>query len=173
MIPDAENRLLALDAASWPIRHQAFNGLFAQGSASLETVIAGAKHPRPRVRAACIALLDHLADERCDEPLLAAVRDPSPLVRRHAVHAIGCQRCKPRPLGIDIVGVLIERVTDDPSPRVRRVAAHQLGLQPYDRRAVEALEQVLATARDPGLLSRGRHALATLRAANASRQAAG
>jgi hypothetical protein len=92
---------------------------------------------------------------------------------RWADLAIGCQRCKPRPLGIDIVGALIERVTDDPSPRVRRVAAHQLGLQPYDRRAVEALEQVLATARDPGLLSRGRHALATLRAANASRQAAG
>lgn len=173
MNPHAEDRLLALDAAAWPIRHQAFNELFGQGASSLETLIAGATHPRPRVRAACIALLDHLADERCDDTLLAALRDPSPLVRRHAVHAIGCQRCKPRPLGIDIVGALIERVAGDPSPRVRRVAAHQLGLQPFDHRAVEALEQVLATARDPGLLSRARFALETLHAANAPRQAAG
>jgi HEAT repeat protein len=130
-----EDRLLALDAASWPIRHQAFRDLLAQGASSLETLIAGAAHPRPRARAACIALLDHLADERCDDTLRAALCDPSPLVRR--------------------------------------VAAHQLGLQPFDRRAVEALERVLATARDPGLLARARFALGTLRAANAPRQAAG
>lgn len=173
MIPHASDRLLALDAVAWPVRHQAFQELLAQGAASLDTLIDGASHPRPRVRAACVALLDHLADERCEPTLLAALRDPSPLVRRHAVHALGCQRCKPRPLQIDITGALIERLTDDPSPRVRRVAAHMLGLQPFDRRAVDALEQVLTTADDPGLVSRGRHALAALRAATAPRQAAG
>jgi HEAT repeat protein len=161
--PHSEDQLRALDAASWPTRHQAFQELFAQGASTLATVIAGATHPRPRVRAACVALLDHLADERCADTLLAALRDPSPLVRRHAVHSIGCQRCKPRPLGIDIVGALIERMTEDSSPRVRRVAAHQLGLQPSDQRAVEALEKVLATAGDPGLVARARHAVATLR----------
>jgi len=93
VISSANDRLLALDAAAWPICHQAVRDLFAQGASSLDALIAG--------------------------------------------------------------------------------AAHQFGLQPFDRRAVEALKRVLATARDPGLLSRARFALETLHAANTPRQAAG
>lgn len=151
--------ILALDSDVWAIREKAFTGLFNEGSGAVATLVAGAAHSRPRVRAACIALMDHLADERCRESLERALHDASPLVRRHAVHAIGCQRCKAQPLSIDVVAALIERVRDDSSPRVRRVAVHQLGLQPRDARAIEVLVKVIAERRDPGLVSRATHAL--------------
>jgi HEAT repeat protein len=103
--------------------------------------------------------MDHLADERCSQSLEQALQDASPLVRRHAVHAVGCQRCKVRPLSLDVVAALIERVLNDSSPRVRRVAVHQLGLQPHDTRAIAVLTRVIAESQDAGLVSRARHAL--------------
>jgi HEAT repeat protein len=148
-----------LDSEAWVIREKAFHDLFNDGAGAVATLVAGVAHPSPKVRAACVALMDHLGDERCYQSLGLALRDSSPLVRRHAVHAVGCQRCKASPLAIDVVGALIERVLVDSSPRVRRVAAHQLGLQPYDPRAIEALERVIAESRDAGLVSRARHAI--------------
>ena len=163
MTPRDEQYYLALDSEIWAIREKAFADLFNDGERAVATLVAGAAHHRPKVRAACVALMDHLADERCCTSLERALRDTSPLVRRHAVHAIGCQRCKVRPLPVDVVGALVERVLNDSSPRVRRVAVHQLGLQPPDARAIEALTQVIATSNDAGLLSRARHALALQR----------
>lgn len=154
-----EGTLDALGSGVWADREKACIVLFEQGPAAVPTLVAGSAHHRPQVRAACLALMDHLADERCVEPLERGLRDASPLVRRHAVHAVGCQRCKVRPLPIDVVGALIERVVEDPSPRVRRVAVHQLGLQPYDPRAVESLVHVIAESADDGLVARARHAL--------------
>ena len=148
-----------LDSDAWEVRAHALNELFRQGAGVVEMLITGAAHPRPRVRAACIALMDHLGDERCCQSLERALRDASPLVRRHAVHAVGCQKCKPLPLPIDVVGALVERMLGDSSPRVRRVAAHQIGLQPHDPRAVEALRHVIRESRDDGLVSRARRAL--------------
>ena len=148
-----------LDSDEWAVRDRAFKDLFGQGAKAVATLVAGASHRRPRVRAACIALMDHLGDERCCEALESGLRDASPLVRRHAVHAVGCQRCKVRPLSIDVVGALIERVVNDPSPRVRCVAVHQLGLQAYDPRAIEPLERVISENQGAGLVSRARHAL--------------
>ena len=149
----------SLDSEVWAVREKAFTDLFNDGARAVATLVAGAAHSRPKVRAACVALMDHLADERCCKALEQALHDASPLVRRHAVHAVGCQRCKVRPLSIDVVGALIERVLNDSSPRVRRVAVHQLGLQPHDARAIEVLTNVIAESQDAGLVSRARHAL--------------
>ena len=154
-----DRTFLALDCEEWAIREKAFTGLFNEGSRAVATLVAGAAHSRPRVRAACVALMDHLADERCCRSLEHALHDASPLVRRHAVHAIGCQGCKVQPLSIDVVAALIERVLNDSSPRVRRVAVHQLGLQPRDARAIEVLTRVIAESHDAGLVSRATHAL--------------
>ena len=159
MSSNDDRYFLALDSDVWAIREKAFTGLFNEGSGAVATLVAGAAHRRPRVRAACVALMDHLADERCRESLEHALHDASPLVRRHAVHAVGCQRCKALPLSIDVVAALIERVLNDSSPRVRRVAVHQLGLQPRDARAIPVLEKVIAESQDRGLVSRARHAL--------------
>jgi HEAT repeat protein len=150
---------LSLDSEVWAIREKAFTGLFNEGSRAVATLIAGVSDSRPRVRAACVALMDHLADERCCKSLERALHDASPLVRRHAIHAVGCQRCKVQPLSIDVVAALIERVLNDSSPRVRRVAIHQLGLQPRDARAIQVLNNVIAESQDAGLVSRARHAL--------------
>jgi HEAT repeat protein len=155
-----ERYLRDLESDVWVIRQQAMNDLFDEGVRAVATLVAGAAHRSPKVRAACVALMDHLGDERCCQALGLALRDASPLVRRHAVHAVGCQKCKAHPLPIDVVGALIERVLVDSSVRVRRVAAHQLGLQPHDPRAIEALERVIAEDHDAGLVSRARHALA-------------
>jgi len=157
-----------LDSDDWAARKRAFTDLFRQGAQAVPTLVAGASHSRPRVRAACIALMDHLGDERCCTSLETGLRDTSPLVRRHAVHAVGCQTCKVRPLSIDVVGALIERVINDPNPRVRRVAVHQLGLQPYDPRAIEPLERVIAENQSVGLVSRAAHALRQQRTRAAS-----
>lgn len=147
-----------LDSDKWSVRESAFKELFHKGADAVETLVAGASHTRPKVRAACIALMDHLGDSSCCETLERALRDASPLVRRHAVHAVGCQKCKSHPLTIDVLGALVERMLGDSSTRVRRVAAHQIGLQPYDPRAIEALQHVIAVSRDAGLVSRARHA---------------
>ena len=160
MNSNVDRYFLALDSEVWAIREKAFTGLFNDGSRAVATLVAGAAHSRPRVRAACVALMDHLADERCCKSLEQALHDVSPLVRRHAVHAVGCQRCKLQPLSIDVVAALIERVLNDSSPRVRRVAIHQLGLQPRDERAIQVLKNVIAESQDTGLVSRARHALA-------------
>jgi len=153
------HHLQDLDSDKWSVRESAFKELFRKGADAVETLVAGASHARPKVRAACIALMDHLGDASCCQSLERALRDASPLVRRHAVHAVGCQKCKLHPLPIDIVGTLIERIIGDSSPRVRRVAAHQIGLQPYDPRAIDALQHVIAVSRDAGLVSRARRAL--------------
>jgi len=154
-----ENRLRDLDATSWNTRGRAFEELFREGSRSVQTLIAGTRHRSPRVRAACVALMDHLGDDRCCESLMRSLDDPSARVRRHAVHAVGCQACKAHPLPMDVAGALITRAMEDPSIRVRRVAVHQLGLQPHEPRIVEALMLTLTQSRDGGLVSRARHAL--------------
>ena len=131
----------------------------AAGSGAVAALVAGLEHPHWRVRAAAAGLLDHVADERCAEPLTRALRDPVAAVRRNAVHAIGCQRCKPAPLALDTVAELIDRAIRDPSIRVRRAAAHQLGCQRPDGRAAEALRGILAGSRDAKLLGIARWAL--------------
>lgn len=148
-----------LDSNDWSVREKACNELLRTGADAVAMLVTGASHSRPKVRAACVALMDHLGDASCCQALERALRDPSPLVRRHAVHAVGCQKCKSRPLPIDVLGALVERMLRDSSPRVRRVAAHQIGLQPHDPRAVEALQRVIAASHDAGLVSRARRAL--------------
>jgi HEAT repeat protein len=153
----------ALGSPSWSVRAKAVDALQALGDVAVPSLVAGTTHPDARVRAESVALMDHLADARCLDPLVAALHDRSAHVRRLAVHAIGCQRCKIAPLALDIVGLLVERALEDPSPRVRRVAVHQLGLQPADQRAILALETVLHGATDEALRSRAEFALAQQR----------
>jgi HEAT repeat protein len=133
--------------------------LFRRGAAALDALVEGLSHPDWRVRKNCAALMDHLGDDRCVEPLRRALTDPIEGVRRLAIHALGCQPCKAAPLAVDLVALLIERSLSDPSVRVRRVAVHMLGLQPYDPRAVEVLETLLAQEADPRLRSRAQFAL--------------
>jgi HEAT repeat protein len=148
-----------LGAADKDRRHAAFTVLQQEGKAAVEALIAGTAHPNWRVRRGCADLMDHLADNRCVEPLLRLLHDPIEAVRRLALHALGCQGCKVCPLDVDIVAHLVRLAQTDSSIRVRRVAVHQLGCQPPDTRAMQVLETILAQETDSKLLSRARWAL--------------
>jgi HEAT repeats/HEAT repeat associated with sister chromatid cohesion len=129
--------------------------------ALVDALLKGLEDPRPRVRHDAAHLMDHLADERCTEPLRRLLSDPVPRVRRAALHSLSCDRCKlaPLPANDDVVAILIERALTDPSIQVRRHAAGGLAGDCYDARAVAALEGLLARETDPTLLRNARWAL--------------
>jgi HEAT repeat protein len=134
--------------------------LEAAGPAALDAVKGGLAHPHPKVRQWCAALLDHHADAACLPGLLRLLDDPVPAVRRHALHSVGCQPCKPSPLPIDVVPLLLRRAAHDPSVRVRRAAAHLLGCQPPDARAAAALRAIAAGDADAKVRRNAQWALA-------------
>jgi HEAT repeat protein len=92
--------------------------------------------------------MDHLADHRCLAALEEATADPSSDVRRHAAHALACQQCKPAPLDLDVLGLLLKLASEDRSIRVRRVATASLVLQPPSRRAATVLRMSGQVASD-------------------------
>lgn len=148
----------------------AYEKLNDAGREALGEIVAGMGHRLPSVRRFCTALMDHHADQSCVPALLRALEDEDSNVRRLAVHAIGCQRCKCEPLGIDAVALLIERLERDTSIRVRQAAAHMFGNQMetsgvVDPRAVVALEKTLKTEANEKLRSNARWALRQLRGA--------
>ena len=137
----------------------AYPVLLQAGQAALADVLEGLSHPNWRVRKWCVAFLDHNATTLCSNALVIALYDSSAEVRRHAVHSIGCQGCKPSPLKADIVGLLIDKVIRDQSIRVRRCAAHMLGCQPTDRRVPPLMREILHQERDAKLCSNAKWSL--------------
>jgi HEAT repeat protein len=89
-------------------------------------------------------MLDHLADDACVPEIVAATADPVPRVRRMAVHALGCQRCKPSALCSDLTGVLLPIAEGDPVWRVRQEAVISMLGQPASERSLDALDRIAA-----------------------------
>jgi HEAT repeat protein len=92
-------------------------------------LINGLKHSNGLVRWWCIQLMDHLADENYIEPLLdAAHHDPQPKNRRHALHALTCELCKPDRcrLDIDLRPELAAIVVNDVDWSVKTLALQEL-----------------------------------------------
>lgn len=92
-------------------------------------LIRGLKHRNSKIRWWCIQLMVHIADESYLAPLLdAAYNDPTPKNRRHAIHALACEKCKPDRcrLNIDIRGDLRQIIATDPDLSVRETARHEL-----------------------------------------------
>ena len=92
-------------------------------------LIRGLKHRNSKVRWWCIQLMDHIADESYLHPLLdAAYTDPTPKNRRHAIHALACEKCKPDGcrLRIDIRDDLRRILSTDPDVSVRETACQEL-----------------------------------------------
>jgi hypothetical protein len=97
--------------------------------AAKQALIAGLKHRNSKVRWWCIQLMDHVADERYLLPLLdAAHTDSTPKNRRHAIHALTCQICKPDrcALDIDIRSELAKIAEQDSDQSVRMMALQEL-----------------------------------------------
>lgn len=134
-----------------------------QGSYPLlvEDLLEGLNHASPKVRYDCAHALDHLADERCVEPLRRLLDDPVPRVRRMALHVLSCDACKLHPLRTedDLIARVIARALADPSINVRRHATVALGNFCADVRAGLALETLVAQESDAALLREARRAL--------------
>jgi len=97
--------------------------------AAKEALIAGLKHPNSKIRWWCIQYMDHVADERYLQPLLdSAKTDPTPKNRRHAIHALTCDICKPErcSLDIDIRTELATIAETDSDESVRAMASQEL-----------------------------------------------
>ena len=127
----------------------------------VDALLSAADDSRPRIRFGVAQAMDHFADARCAAPLRRMLRDPVPRVRWAALHSLSCGECKLAPIAQseDLVELVIELALTDPSLRVRRVAAYTLGGNCYDRRAVIALQTLLAHEIDPALLRSARWAL--------------
>ncbi|MEZ4670646.1 MAG: HEAT repeat domain-containing protein [Anaerolineae bacterium] len=92
-------------------------------------LVAGLKHPNSKVRWWCIQLMDHIADESYVPFLLeAAQTDPTPKNRRHAIHAMVCEVCKPnrQPLNVDVRAELANIARIDSDLTVREMAIDEL-----------------------------------------------
>jgi HEAT repeat protein len=115
-----------------------------QHSLLVDGLLEGLKHAAPRVRYNCAAALDHLADERCTEPLRNLLNDPVARVRHAAVHSLSCDTCKvsPLPERNNLTEKLIEIVLTDSSIRVRREAANSLA-ESCDEKALLVLKRLL------------------------------
>ena len=98
-------------------------------------ILPALHHPNPRVRFEGLGMLDHLAEESSLAAMIAATHDPVPRVRRMAVHALGCMRCKPSPLCHELNAVFLPIAENDPVWRVRREAVISIAQQPADDRS--------------------------------------
>jgi HEAT repeat protein len=90
----------------------------------IEALIWGLSHENPVVRRCCLELLDQHPDVRAVPHILAALEDPVPRVRWHAVHALACDGCKAGESFIapNVVAKLRRVATQDRHARVRNYA---------------------------------------------------
>jgi HEAT repeat protein len=110
----------------------------------VDGLLAGLNHIEARVRYNCALAMDHIADERCSEPLQALLEDAVPRVRRAALHSLSCEACKVTPLPVpgDLIETLIVTVNTDPSIRVRRAAVGSLIETCSNPRVLTALQDL-------------------------------
>ena len=150
MMDNLEQHVLLLATRDWQTRRAARDALIAAGGAGLSAAVAGLQHPEPPVRRGCVDFLDHHADDGCADDLRrVALHDPIPRVRRFAVHALGCVRCKTSPLEMDLIEFLaMVAARSDESAKVRREAIWGLSFQPQDSRTTAVLRLVLEQETD-------------------------
>ena len=96
-----------------------------------EALIAGLKHRNAKVRWWCLQLMDHVADESFIPFVLPLLHDPVGKVRKHAVHVLTCDICKPDRCGLELSQEIMERLEkvalEDEDIRVRNEARGALG----------------------------------------------
>jgi len=116
-----------LSSRNWRKVVETEQALRAAGQEGMQAVIFGMEHPNARIRRACTAFMDHHGTEICVAPLTERLlTDPVPAVRREAVHALACQRCKSSPLEADITLLLIDIYQNEPSRKVRYESLYAL-----------------------------------------------
>jgi hypothetical protein len=129
---------------------RAFWQLMLSGADSLPAIRSGLRHESPDVRYYCVKALDHLVDESAFPELLRMLKDVDSRVRREALHALACDRCKQnacRPSKVDVLPPSIDLLEHDPDVPVRAMACEVVGRWAHsDHSAADAL--VAARERD-------------------------
>ncbi|MFN8493308.1 MAG: HEAT repeat domain-containing protein [Caldilineaceae bacterium] len=122
------------------------------GPSAIPALLAGLTHTHPRVRRACVDIIDHGgygADGRCITALLPLLHDPVPHIRRAVWHTLFCERCQDVTKcavlpteKLDQVALLIEVGLHDPNPKLRGQLIDELRRHQADGRARAALENL-------------------------------
>lgn len=142
--PDLQQLVERLADSDHHMADEAEHQLLAEGAAGIQAVIAGMAHLNSRVRRSCADFMDHHGDDRCFLGLVErSLHDPVPKVRRRAVHALGCDRCKVSPLSADRIPVLMSVIRNDPNKWVRYEAIWALNTSKNDERYYPLLHEVL------------------------------
>ena len=130
------------------------------GKAGVNAAIAGLSDPDPRVRYGAADFMDHHADEDCVQKLRdMALNDPVEYVRDMALHALGCQRCKPEPLAVDTLDIEILRAKTHESWKRRRGAVWTLSQRNMDPGVKETLQYLVDHDPDPRVVQAARWGL--------------
>ena len=126
----------------------------------MQAAVAGLFDPHPRVRCGAVDFMDHHADADCVEKLRdMALHDPVPYVRDTALHALGCQRCKPEPLAVDVLDIAILRAKTEASWKKRRGGVWTLSQRIADPGVKEVLQHIAETDPDPRVADAARGGL--------------
>jgi HEAT repeats len=134
---------IVLEWSRHPLGKREFEAQRDAGSTpTAAEILPALRHPNPRVRFECLGMLDHLADHDSLTAMVAAARDPVPRVRRMAVHALGCMRCKSSALCRELNDVFLPIAAGDPAWRVRREAIISIAQQPADDRSRAVLARL-------------------------------
>ena len=121
-----------------------------RGKAGVDAAIAGLSDPDPRVRYGAADFMDHHADEDCVVKLRdMALHDPVPYVRDVALHALGCQRCKPEPLAVDTLDILLLRARSEENWKARRGAVWSLSQRNMEPGVKDTLLEIAERDPDP------------------------
>jgi len=152
MLTDTERRsvLDAIHFYNWLPRHEV-DRVREQADRELPYDLiarAAVEDEDSSVRWQSVTLLDHYDDGRHFEALAQAAHDPVARVRRHAVHALGCDACRRTDACTDPVPALTDRALHDQNAKVRRHATWALMMRLPDPRARDALLQLAATDSD-------------------------
>jgi len=121
------------------VRHRskaALRELMRRGPEATRALRRGLLDANPAVRVGCCVVLDHHLDASAIPDLLANVAHEDAAVRRWALHALTCDRCKKgecRPGEGDTIPLAIQMLTDDVDYQVRTAAAHALGPSVHTR----------------------------------------
>jgi hypothetical protein len=117
-----------------------FPALRLSGQVDAALLRLGARsHPNPRIRWQCLTVLDDVDGDESVPVFVALFGDEVPRVRRHALHALSCDRCNAEPLCVDVVPIVAACLRDDDNAKVRQQARHLLARHLPDERAARAL----------------------------------
>jgi len=134
---------------------QALDRLIALGPDAVEPACAGLRHPDAQVRARCCRVLDHVMDPASVAALIGALADPAPEVRREALHALACDRCKAgdcRPSAAQVLPPAMAILAADPDPLVRAISCEVVGVWAHTcQEAADALRAAAATDPSPAV----------------------